>query len=88
MLAGRLRERAEIWNGLLSNQEHTTNKIIAFRPAVMNHQLPALPIFLELVIRKIKGCGFHNMLGFCRLWGWQRSICLHLQDTTPYIQRR
>jgi hypothetical protein len=31
------------------------------------YQLPALPILLELVLRKVKGCGSHNTLGFGRL---------------------
>ena len=56
--------------GLLSNRERTTNRIDAFNAESSKYQLPALPIFLELVIRRIKDAGFHNMPSFDHPWDW------------------
>jgi hypothetical protein len=56
MSAERLRERYKIWVGMLSKWELITNKIVNSNEESSQYQLPALPIFLELVIRRIKDC--------------------------------
>jgi hypothetical protein len=59
--------------------------ILPTRSSIFNekssqYQLPALPISLELVIRRIKVC----TLSLNRLWDWQRSICLLKPTTTRH----
>jgi hypothetical protein len=41
---------------MLSKWELITNKIVNSNEESSQYQLPALPIFLELVIRRIKDC--------------------------------
>jgi len=58
------------------------------------YRLPALPNFLELVVRKIKDCVSRNLLSFGCLRNSQRSSCLsepaitgrHASHTAPLTE--
>jgi hypothetical protein len=76
MLAGRLRERIEIESGLLLNRGYITNKSIAFGPGVIESPASGPAHFLEPVTRRINDGGFDDILGFGRLQGRQRNVCL------------